>query len=87
MAVSDEQILAMQRHLASEGVWCEPASAAGAAGLVQEVEAGRMSVSGLKVVCVVTGHGMKDPAIVAERFAAPPVVPATLEALQDLLVR
>ena len=87
VAVSDEQILAMQKHLASEGVWCEPASAAGAAGLVQEVEAGRMDVRGLKVVCVVTGHGMKDPAIVAERFAAPPVVPATLEALQDLLTR
>ncbi len=87
VSVSDDQILSMQRRLASEGVWCEPASAAGAAGLLQETVAGRIDVRGLQVVCVVTGHGMKDPAIVTEHFAAPPVVPATLEALQGLLVR
>lgn len=87
VAVTDDQILAMQKRLASEGVWCEPASAAGAAGLLQETATGRMDVRGLTVVCVVTGHGMKDPAIVTEHFAAPPVVPATLEALAGLLAR
>ncbi len=87
VAVSDDHILSMQKRLASEGVWCEPASAAGAAGLLQETGAGRMDVRGLTVVCVVTGHGMKDPAIVTEQFAAPPVVPATLEALAGLLAR
>ena len=87
VAVSDDQILSMQKRLASEGVWCEPASAAGAAGLLQETAAGRLDVRGLTVVCVVTGHGMKDPAIGTEQFAAPPDVPATLEALAGLLAR
>ncbi len=62
-AVSDEQILDAYRLLASgEGVFCEPASAASVAGLlahglptVEEVETPRT------VVCVLTGHGLKDP--------------------------
>jgi threonine synthase len=57
-AVSDEQILDAQRWLASgEGVFCEPASAACVAGvLAQPPEAERL-------VCVLTGHGLKDPEI------------------------
>jgi threonine synthase len=56
-AVSDEQILAAYRLLAAEeGVFCEPASAASVAGLLAHGagDAGR-------VVCVLTGHGLKDP--------------------------
>jgi threonine synthase len=62
-AVSDEQILAAYRWLAtSEGVFCEPASAASVAGLLAH---GLPVVEGApapeSVVCVLTGHGLKDP--------------------------
>ena len=56
-SVSDEQILEAYRFLASsEGVFCEPASAAGVAGLFAHGADGAE-----KIVCVLTGHGLKDP--------------------------
>ena len=58
--VTDEQILSAQRALAShDGVFVEPASAAGVAGLLLEHEEGA-DVSGRTVVVTVTGHGLKD---------------------------
>jgi threonine synthase len=62
-AVSDEEILSAYRLLASgEGVFCEPASAASVAGLLRHglpvVDGGPAPES---VVCVLTGHGLKDP--------------------------
>ena len=62
-AVTDEEILSAYRLLASgEGVFCEPASAASVAGLLRH---GLPSVDGgaapESVVCVLTGHGLKDP--------------------------
>jgi threonine synthase len=62
-AVSDEQILDAYRLLASsEGVFCEPASAASVAGLLAH---GLPVADGVEpprtVVCVLTGHGLKDP--------------------------
>jgi threonine synthase len=62
-AVSDEQILDAYRLLASrEGVFCEPASAASVAGILAH---GLPTVEGdaqpESVVCVLTGHGLKDP--------------------------
>ncbi len=60
-SVTDEQILAAQKLLASrEGVFAEPASAASVAGLLQSADAGRIE-KGAKVVCVLTGNGLKDP--------------------------
>ncbi len=60
-AVTDEEILAAHRLLSSqEGVFVEPASAAGVAGLLKQHAAGRLG-RGLTVVCTVTGHGLKDP--------------------------
>jgi threonine synthase len=60
-AVTDEQILAAHRWLSSrEGVFVEPASAAGVAGLLQRHEAGQVD-PGQRVVVTVTGHGLKDP--------------------------
>ena len=54
-AVTDDQILEAYSLLASrEGVFCEPASAASVAGLLANGAEGR-------VVCVLTGHGLKDP--------------------------
>jgi threonine synthase len=59
-SVADEEILDAQRQLAaSEGVFVEPASAAGVAGLLREVAAGT-SYAGQRVVVTVTGHGLKD---------------------------
>jgi threonine synthase len=60
-AVTDDEILAAHRWLSSkEGVFVEPASAAGVAGLLKQHAAGRLE-KGLTVVCTVTGHGLKDP--------------------------
>jgi threonine synthase len=73
-AVSDEQILDAYRWLAAhEGVFCEPASAASVAGLFAH---GMPSLDGApapeSVVCVLTGHGLKDPDTALSK--APPVV-------------
>jgi threonine synthase len=66
-AVSDDEILAAYALLGSrEGVFCEPASAASVAGLLKYGAEGR-------VVCVLTGHGLKDPTTALAR--ATPVVP------------
>ncbi|MEO7745653.1 MAG: threonine synthase [Actinomycetota bacterium] len=60
-AVSDAEILAAHRWLSSrEGVFVEPASASGVAGLLKVHAAGGLR-TGLTVVCTVTGHGLKDP--------------------------
>lgn len=85
IAVSDAQILDAQKILASEGVWVEPASAAGLAGLLAEQAAGRFEAKGKKVVVVCTGHGMKDPSIITESFKAPQVIPANYQALLGLV--
>jgi threonine synthase len=55
IAVSDDEILRAQRDLASEGVWVEPASAAGLAGLRLEVSSRRLNLADRIVVCVCTG--------------------------------
>lgn len=59
-AVSDEEILVAYRLLArSEGIFCEPASAASLAG-VQKMLAGGQIPQGSRIVCVLTGNGLKD---------------------------
>ncbi len=85
VAVSDAEILAMQSRLAAEGIWVEPASAAGAAGLAKEVREGRMDVGGQRVVCVCTGHGLKDPDIIIKQAAPARVMAAELSALEKVL--
>ena len=62
-AVSDEQILDAYRTLATrEGVFCEPASAAAVAGLLAHgLPAPEGGPAPENVVCVLTGHGLKDP--------------------------
>ncbi|GMV33314.1 MAG: threonine synthase [Chloroflexi bacterium] len=83
IAVSDAQILEAQKTLATEGVWVEPASAAGFAGLVAETTQHKIEAKGKRVVVVCTGHGMKDPSIITESFTTPRVIPAEYEALVD----
>ena len=69
VTVGDEAILAAWRELAeSEGVFCEPSSAASVAALESS-----KPPRGARVVCVITGHGLKDPATV-ERSTPPPLV-------------
>src|SRR5699024_4539825 len=59
--LDDSEILAMQKRLAErEGVFCEPASASSLAGAVRDIKAGRIT-AGSRVVCTLTGHGLKDP--------------------------
>jgi threonine synthase len=59
--VSDAEILAAYRELAAtEGVFVEPASASSVAGL-RKAAAGGLVAVGERVVCTVTGHGLKDP--------------------------
>ncbi len=66
-SVTDAQILAAYRLLATkEGVFCEPSSAAPVAGLLKLAKAGKAPKG--SVVCVLTGHGLKDPDT-ASRYA------------------
>jgi threonine synthase len=69
-SVTDDEILAAYRYLAQEeSVFCEPASAASVAGLL------KLGVpAGSTVVCVLTGHGLKDPDIAIGQIAVPTAV-------------
>ncbi|MEB2333660.1 MAG: threonine synthase [Anaerolineaceae bacterium] len=95
IAVSDERILEMQKLLAKlEGIWVEPASATGLAGLAAEIESGKrrpealegLKVEGQKVVAVCTGHGLKDPEIITRDMQKPSVVPPRLDALEEVIL-
>ena len=85
IAVSDAEILSVQKILASEGVWVEPASAAGLAGLIAESAVGKFDARGKRIVVVCTGHGLKDPSIITESFTSPKIIPANYEALISLV--
>jgi len=77
-AVSDDQILSAQRELASrDGVFVEPASAAGIAGMLADLAQGD-SYAGSTVVVTVTGHGLKDTATALEGFG--PMVESVIDA-------
>jgi threonine synthase len=79
-AVTDRQILSAYRLLAAkEGVFVEPASAASVAGLLAAAEAGRVD-PGQRVVCTVTGNGLKDPDWAVAGAPAPLTVPVDADA-------
>lgn len=86
IAVTDDAILAMQRALAGEGVWVEPASAAGLAGLAHLLAGKQIGLQGKRIVAVCTGHGLKDPNIITGRMEPPLLLPATLNALEEALL-
>jgi threonine synthase len=75
--VTDAEILEAQRWLAThEGIFVEPASAAPVAGLMKCCDAARQPAyslaqipAGSRIVCTVTGHGLKDPEVVSDRMA------------------
>ena len=71
-SVTDAEILAAYQDVVrSEGIFCEPASAASVAGVRKLAAAGRID-PGATIVCVLTGHGLKDPDT-AQRFASEPI--------------
>ena len=81
-AVTDDEILDAYRFLASrEGVFCEPASAAGVAGILKY----RDDLPDGPVVCTLTGHGLKDPETAVLEAVLPAPVPPRLDAVLDLL--
>ena len=86
IAVSDDAILSAQRMLAASGVWVEPASAAGLAGLLHEIKAGKFNADGKKITIVCTGHGMKDPDIIAHSMPAPRLITARAEDLEAAIL-
>lgn len=84
-AVTDEQILAAYRLLArSEGLFCEPASAASVAGLLQQADRGQVD-SGQVIVCTLTGNGLKDAQMALSDAPNPTVVPVDADAAAQAL--
>jgi threonine synthase len=87
ISASDEQIVGMQKRLAErEGIWVEPASAAGLAGLSEEIALGRLDPKDRRIVAVCTGHGLKDPNIITGGMAAPEVIAPEMDALEALVL-
>ncbi|PSP91676.1 threonine synthase [Halobacteriales archaeon QH_8_68_33] len=84
VAVSDEAITDAQRSLAEEGVGVEPASAASLAGLRKLREAGEVGADE-DVVCLTTGHLLKDPDAAYEAGSDPEPVPADTDAVLEHL--
>jgi threonine synthase len=80
--VTDDEILEAQRLIVQlEGIFCEPASAAGVAGVRKLSAEGRIGKAET-IVCVLTGHGLKDPdAVQAEEGSLTPI-PAELDAIR-----
>jgi threonine synthase len=84
---SDDEILAAQSLLAQrEGVYCEPASAISIAGVLRDIRSGRVK-AGSRVVCTLTGHGLKDPDIaIKQNAAAVTRIPATRAAVEKVIL-
>jgi threonine synthase len=78
-SVTDRDILVAYRALAREGVFVEMASAASVAGLWQLAEEGLLA-AGKTVVCILTGHGLKDPDWAIAGAPKPAIVPPNAEA-------
>ena len=81
--VSDDEILDAYRILAStEGIFGEPASAASVAGLIKMVNQG-LNLSGQRVVCIITGNGLKDPDLAVSSITSQTVeIEPTIEAIE-----
>lgn len=80
---SDDEILQTQKLLAEkEGIFCEPASATSVAGALRDIVSGKIP-EGSRVVCTLTGNGLKDPdTAISQCDVRPEKVSATLEAVK-----
>ena len=93
--VTDEQILSAQAWLASnEGIFVEPASAASIAGLMKCCGKDRCTTcplpaipGGSRIVCTVTGHGLKDPDVASKQIGNITTAKADKRAILDLLAK
>jgi threonine synthase len=82
---TDQQILAAQKMLSQyEGIFCEPASATSLAGALNDIGTGKIP-EGSKIVCTLTGNGIKDPEIAMQQCAD--AKPVTIEADLDAVKR
>ena len=85
--VTDEEILSAYKLLAvKEGIFGEPASAASVAGLIKKEKSG-IDFSDEKVVCVITGTGLKDPDTALKSAHTIPEIPADLETIEKIIIR
>jgi threonine synthase len=85
---SDEEILAAQKLLTSrEGIFCEPASATSLAGALRDIRSGKIP-EGSRIVCTLTGHGLKDPDTAIRQCADDGMltVDATLDAVKEAIL-
>jgi len=83
--VTDEEILGAQKMLSRlEGLFVEPASASSIAGLKKLVENGEVDRNE-RIVCVTTGHGLKDPDVAVKTSGKPLEVDAKVEAIERAL--
>jgi threonine synthase len=79
---TDGEILHVQKLLAqTEGIFCEPASAIAVAGVLKDLELGKIG-EGSVVVCTLTGHGLKDPDAAIAQSAKPVTIDAELSAVE-----
>ncbi|MDH5649334.1 MAG: threonine synthase [Gammaproteobacteria bacterium] len=85
---SDEEILAAQKLLAEkEGIFCEPASAASLAGAIRDIRSGKIA-DGKRVVCTLTGHGLKDPDTAISQSTSPLIkIKAELGAVKNTILQ
>lgn len=85
LTVTDDEILTAQRLLAKhEGIFAEPAGAAALAGLMKDVREGAVDRDS-EIVCVSTGHGLKDPDVAIAQSVKPMTIEPTIAALEKLL--
>jgi len=83
--VTDEEILDAQKILARiEGIFVEPASASSIAGLKKLIKQGTVAKDE-KVVCITTGHGLKDPDTAIKQCEKPVEVDAEISAIEEAL--
>lgn len=82
--VTDDEIIEAYRLLAQEGIFCEPASAASVAGVLRLAQEGFFR-AGQRVVCVLTGHGLKDPDRAIAVADQPKVVDPNVEVVEESL--
>ena len=82
-AVSDQEIIEAYRFIAeNEGIFVEPASAASVAGLLSLSKSGyfkKYMKNSLRIVCVLTGHGLKDPERAISILPKPKIIPPQME--------
>ncbi|MDF2447157.1 MAG: threonine synthase [Moraxellaceae bacterium] len=87
--LSDQEILDAQRLLSMrEGIFCEPASAASLAGAMRDIRSGKIP-EGSKVVCTLTGNGLKDPDTAIKQCgnAMVQTIDATLGQVKDAILK